>query len=73
MRGFGTAQGAFAYEQQMDILAEKLSIDPAEFRLKNIYKKDSVTPNGQQLTHSVNAEETIKRVMELSDWKGGSK
>jgi len=73
MRGFGTAQGAFAYEQQMDILAEKLSIDPAEFRLKNIYKKDSVTPNGQQLTHSVNAEETIKRVMELSDWKGGRK
>lgn len=73
MRGFGTAQGAFGYEQQMDILAEKLNLDPAEFRLRNIYHQGSKTPNGQQLNQSVNAEETIKRVMELSDWKGGRK
>lgn len=73
MRGFGTTQGAFAYESQMDILAEKLNMDPAEFRMQNIYQIGSYTPNGQQLNHSVNAEETIKRVMELSGWKGGSK
>jgi CO/xanthine dehydrogenase Mo-binding subunit len=71
MRGFGTTQGAFGYESQMDILAEKLEMDPAEFRMKNIYHIGSCTPNGQQLNHSVNAEETIKRVMELSGWKGG--
>lgn len=71
MRGFGTTQGAFAYESQMDIMAHELKMDPAEFRQKNIYQLGSCTPNGQRLNHSVNAEETIKKVMELSGWKGG--
>jgi len=71
MRGFGTAQGAFGYESQMDIIAEKLDMDPAELRLQNIYHTGSYTPNGQQLNHSVNAEETIRKVMELSGWEGG--
>ncbi len=34
-RGFGTAQSAFAAECALDELAEKLGIDPLEFRLKN--------------------------------------
>jgi CO/xanthine dehydrogenase Mo-binding subunit len=35
MRGAGNPQQAFAVEQQMDIVAEKLGMDPIEFRLKN--------------------------------------
>jgi CO/xanthine dehydrogenase Mo-binding subunit len=38
-RGFGTLQVTWAYESQMDIIAEKLAIDPLEFRLKNLLKK----------------------------------
>jgi CO/xanthine dehydrogenase Mo-binding subunit len=38
-RGFGTLQVTWAYESQMDIIAEKLGIDPLEFRLKNLLKK----------------------------------
>ena len=34
MRGFGATQPPVAHEQQMDILAEKLGIDPIEIRLK---------------------------------------
>jgi CO/xanthine dehydrogenase Mo-binding subunit/aerobic-type carbon monoxide dehydrogenase small subunit (CoxS/CutS family) len=34
-RGFGTAQAAFATECALDELAEKLGIDPLEFRLHN--------------------------------------
>ncbi len=34
-RGFGTAQAAFAAECALDELAEKLGVDPLEFRLKN--------------------------------------
>ncbi|HEX7055512.1 MAG TPA: xanthine dehydrogenase family protein molybdopterin-binding subunit [Burkholderiales bacterium] len=35
-RGFGGAQIAFAHESHMDALAEKLGMDPVEFRLKNV-------------------------------------
>src|SRR5512145_1732536 len=38
-RGFGTLQVTWAYESQMDIIAEKLGLDPLEFRLKNLLKK----------------------------------
>ncbi len=38
-RGFGTLQVTWAYESHMDIIAEKLGIDPLEFRLKNLLKK----------------------------------
>ena len=34
-RGFGTAQAVFATECALDELAEKLGIDPLEFRLRN--------------------------------------
>jgi len=72
MRGFGTTQAAFAYESQIDIIAHKLGMDPAEFRKQNIYEIGSTTPNGQQLNHSVNARETIESAVELSGWKGGN-
>ena len=38
-RGFGTLQVTWAYESQMDIIAERLGLDPLEFRLKNLLKK----------------------------------
>jgi len=70
MRGFGTTQMAFAYESQMDILAHELGLDPAQFRLQNAYQIGSLTPNGQVLSRSVNVRETIKKAIEMSDWKG---
>jgi len=44
-RGFGTLQVTWAYESQMDIIAEKLALDPLDFRLKNLLDKgDLYTP-----------------------------
>ncbi len=44
-RGFGTLQVTWAYESQMDIIAEKLGYDPLDFRIKNLLKKgDLYTP-----------------------------
>jgi CO/xanthine dehydrogenase Mo-binding subunit len=37
-RGFSTNQVAWAYESQMDIMAEALGMDPVAFRLKNMLK-----------------------------------
>ncbi len=36
MRGFGNPQGNYALEQVVDMMAEKLGMDPKELRLKNI-------------------------------------
>ena len=47
MRGFGVPQIAFAYEQQMDMLAEKVGISPLEIRLRNTLKNGSLTSTGQ--------------------------
>lgn len=70
MRGFGTTQMAFAYESQMDILAHKLGINPAQFRLQNAYDIGSSTPNSQIVTHSVGVKETIKEALNMAGWKG---
>jgi CO/xanthine dehydrogenase Mo-binding subunit len=45
-RGFGTLQVTWAYESQMDIIAEKLGLDPLEFRLKNLLNKGELYTPG---------------------------
>ncbi|MGH8546856.1 MAG: xanthine dehydrogenase family protein molybdopterin-binding subunit, partial [Gammaproteobacteria bacterium] len=45
-RGFGTLQVTWAYESQMDIIAEKLGLDPLEFRLKNLLRKGELYAPG---------------------------
>jgi CO/xanthine dehydrogenase Mo-binding subunit len=45
-RGFGTLQVTWAYESQMDIIAEKLALDPLELRLKNLLKKGELYTPG---------------------------
>ncbi|GAB7024038.1 molybdopterin-dependent aldehyde oxidoreductase [Salidesulfovibrio brasiliensis] len=46
-RGYGSPQSEFASEVLVDMLAEKLGMDPLEFRYKNVYRKGSTTPTGQ--------------------------
>jgi CO/xanthine dehydrogenase Mo-binding subunit len=45
-RGFGTLQVTWAYESHMDIIAEKMGMDPLEFRLKNLLKKGELYTPG---------------------------
>jgi CO/xanthine dehydrogenase Mo-binding subunit len=45
-RGFGTLQVTWAYESQMDMMADKLGLDPLEFRLKNLLKKGELYTPG---------------------------
>lgn len=62
MRGFGATQVPIAHEQQMDMLAEKLGMDPIEFRMKNIFRLGSMTATGQVLTDSVPLDKCIEEV-----------
>lgn len=61
-RGFGVTQSAFAVEQNMDLLAEALGIDPLEFRRINAQKVGMTTATGQLLRESVGLIETIAQV-----------
>lgn len=62
MRGFGATQVPIAHEQQMDMLGEKLGMDPVEFRMKNIFRLGSMTATGQVLTDSVPLDKCIEEV-----------
>jgi CO/xanthine dehydrogenase Mo-binding subunit len=52
-RGFGVPQAAIAQEQVYDDLANKIGIDPLEFRILNALDKDSATVTGQVLGEGV--------------------
>ncbi len=61
-RGFGVVQSAFAVESTMDMLAEKLGLDPIELRKMNALRVGSVTGTGQVLRDSVGLLECIDKV-----------
>jgi len=67
-RGHGTVQPRFGQEVQLDKIAETLSIDPADLRLKIAESSNAVTANFFRLS-TVNLSECIRRVVELSDWR----
>ena len=67
-RGFGKPQASFAAELQMDEAAEKIGMDPAEFRLRNVLRVGSTAPTGQVLPSGIGIEECIVRARSASDW-----
>ncbi len=58
-RGFGVTQSAFAVEQNMDILAQELGIDPLDFRRMNAMRVGEITATGQLLRESVGLPQTL--------------
>lgn len=60
-RGYGVPQVALAYESHMDMLAERLGIDPVEIRLKNILREGDRHPTGITM-HSVGYEELLRKL-----------
>ncbi|UCE35149.1 MAG: molybdopterin-dependent oxidoreductase [Deltaproteobacteria bacterium] len=60
MRGFGINQVAIAMEQQLDIAAEKLKVDPFELRLMNALEIGKSIVSGEILRASVPIKETIR-------------
>ncbi len=62
MRGFGAVQVCFAYESQMDRLAEALGMDPVELRVRNAMEPGSALPTGQQVKGPAPVAELLRRV-----------
>src|SRR5438094_1949687 len=67
-RGHGTPQPRFGQEVQLDKIAERLKIDPANLRLRIVESPNAVTANFFRLG-TVNLSECIRRVVEVSGWK----
>lgn len=68
MRGHGTVNVRFAFESQMDEIAAKLNLDPAEVRRVNLLKPPTVTVNGLRVL-SYGLPECIDQVVTRSGWK----
>ena len=68
MRGHGTVNVRFAFESQLDEIAARLNLDPAEIRRRNLLKPPCVTINGLRV-QSYGLPECIQQVVERSRWK----
>jgi CO/xanthine dehydrogenase Mo-binding subunit len=66
-RGHGTPQPRFGQEVQLDKIAHKLGVDPAELRLRMVAKPGSLTANWLKLG-SVGLAECIRKVVASSGW-----
>ncbi len=62
MRGFGAVQACFAYESQMDRLAEACGLDPVELRVRNAMHEGSVMPTGQVVDSAAPVADLLRRV-----------
>jgi len=64
MRGFGAMQVTFAYESQMDLLAERLGLSPLELRSRNFLRRGDRLPTGEALETHVAFPTLIPRAVE---------
>src|SRR5579863_2992675 len=68
MRGHGTVNVRFAFESQLDELATKIGMDPAEIRQRNLLKPPCITVNGLRV-QSYGLPECIEKTVDRSGWK----
>ncbi|MBK0870734.1 xanthine dehydrogenase subunit D [Saccharopolyspora sp. HNM0986] len=62
MRGLGAVQPTFAYESQMDRLADELGVDPADLRIRNAIAQGDQIPTGQRLDYPAPVAELLQRL-----------
>jgi CO/xanthine dehydrogenase Mo-binding subunit/aerobic-type carbon monoxide dehydrogenase small subunit (CoxS/CutS family) len=66
-RGFGSPQFTFAAECHTDMIAERLGIDPVEFRLKNLSRPGDKAVSGPTLT-TCGVAECVEQAAEAIGW-----
>ncbi|HEY3167064.1 MAG TPA: xanthine dehydrogenase family protein molybdopterin-binding subunit, partial [Candidatus Binatia bacterium] len=71
-RGFGALQVTWAYESQMDMIAERLGIDPLEFRVKNLLKKGDLYTVGDTPV-DCDLKEGLLKIADAIKWREKSK
>ena len=66
-RGFGNPQTAFATESHMDMVAERIGMDPVEFRLKNVLQNHDLSVGGIPMP-SVGVKECLEKTAKAAGW-----
>ena len=72
-RGFGAPQALFMAESQMNKLAEKLGMDPVEFRLKNALRDGDTMGVGTPVPTPVSVVQCIEAASKKFGWKKSNK
>ncbi len=72
-RGFGAPQTLFAVETHMCHIAEKLGIDPLEYKSRYFIKQGDVTSTNGRVVERVMIPEMLNQVLDASDYKRKSR
>ncbi len=67
LRGLGVPEGAWAIESQMDMIAERLGVDPFELRMKNVLDEGDTNSLGD-VVHSIGLKECLRKVADAVNW-----
>lgn len=68
-RSIGAPQSAWGAESQMDMIAEKLQMDPMEFRFKNLLRRgEEIKPKGTPLDADLSVG--LQKIKEALRWDG---
>jgi CO/xanthine dehydrogenase Mo-binding subunit len=68
-RGYAIPQVAWAYESQMDLIADRLGIDPLELRLRNLLRDGDEFATGQ-VVEDFHLDEVLRTVARRIGWTG---
>jgi xanthine dehydrogenase molybdenum-binding subunit len=68
MRGYGNLQATFAVESSLDLLAERLGVDPLDLRLKNAQSSGETTGQGMVLG-TCGLAECLTTAAERAGWR----
>ncbi len=72
-RGFGHIEMSYSIERGMDLLAEKLGMDPLELRLKNAVQPGDRTPSNNVLDGNTgDLKECLRRAAAAVEWSKGT-
>lgn len=70
-RGFGHLETHWVMERQMDLVAQKLGMDPYDFRMKNILRDGSHTISGELINkNSGRPDQCLEAVAKEIGWNG---
>jgi CO/xanthine dehydrogenase Mo-binding subunit len=69
MRAFGVCQATFGFESMMDLLADKLGMDPLELRLKNALVRGYENCAGVRLTTSTGIKTCLEQLQQHPFWQ----
>jgi len=70
-RGYGINQAAWAYESQLDLIADRLGIDPVELRRRNLLRDGDRVMTGEPMVDA-HFHELLDRAASWIGWDGGA-